>query len=72
VVIINGQELLYHRISKQSSGEVLDGPRPNGLGMSRAAILDRESCRADSSLQNASDRGAAKRRRLHARVGRQS
>ena len=35
---------------------------PNGLGMSRAAILDRESCRADSSLQNANDLGAAKRR----------
>ena len=37
----------------------------NGLPISRAALLDRESCRADSSLQNSSDLGAAKRRRLH-------
>ena len=48
----------------------LDGARPNGLGMSRAAVIEREGGRADSNFQNATDLGAAQRRRLHARVGR--
>ena len=43
----------------------------NGLGMSRAAPIEREGDRANSRFQNADDLGAAKRRRLHARVGRQ-
>ena len=51
---------------------VLDGLRANGLGMSRAAPIDREGTRADSSFQNADDLGAAQRRRLHARVGPQA
>jgi hypothetical protein len=45
VVIINGQELLYHRFSKHSSREVLDGPRPNVL---------RFSCRRGALHQKAS------------------
>ena len=44
----------------------------NGLGISRAAPLDRESCRADSSHQNRTDLVDAQRRRLHARVGRRT
>ena len=39
------------------------------MPISRAAPLDRESHRADSSVQNSSDLGAAQRRRLHGRVG---
>jgi len=31
--------------------------RPNGLHISRAALLDRESNRAENNLQNASDLG---------------
>jgi hypothetical protein len=38
---------------------LLDGKalmtRPNGLGISRAAPIDRESCRANTSLQNSND-----------------
>lgn len=30
-------------------------PKPNGLGMNRAAVLDRESCRTDTSRQNRPD-----------------
>ena len=48
----------------------IDKP-PNGLGMSRAALIDRQGGRADSTCQNAADLGAAQRRRIHARVGRQ-
>jgi hypothetical protein len=32
---------------------------PNGLPISRAALLDRQSNRAENNLQNASDLGAA-------------
>jgi hypothetical protein len=39
--------------------------------MSRAALIDRQGGRADSTFQNAADLGAAQRRRLDAHVGRQ-
>jgi len=43
--------------------------RPNGLGISGGAPIDREGFRAESRFQNGPDLVAAKRRRLHARVG---
>ena len=43
---------------------------PNGLRITRAALVDRKSARAKSYLQNRRDLAAAKRRRVHARVGR--
>jgi len=43
---------------------------PNGLPISRAAVIDRESCRAEATFQNRYDLGAAKRRRLDGLVGR--
>jgi hypothetical protein len=42
---------------------------PNGLPITRAARLDRESGQAKSSVQNRPDLGAAQRRRVHGRVG---
>jgi hypothetical protein len=36
--------------------------RPNGLPITRAAPIDRESNRAESNFQNADDLGAAQRR----------
>ena len=47
---------------------VKGGPKSGG----QSIPLDRESCRADSSHQNANDLGAAQRRRLHSRVGRRA
>jgi hypothetical protein len=44
--------------------------RPNGLGFSGGALIDREGNRADSIFQNRADLGGAKRRPLQARVGR--
>jgi len=41
---------------------------PNGLPITRAAPIDRESDRVDTSLQNADDLGAAQRRRVHGLV----
>jgi len=43
--------------------------RANGLGFSGGAVIDRESYRADSCLQNSNDLVGAKRRPLQARVG---
>jgi len=45
---------------------------PNGLRVSRAASIDRDELRAESNFQNATDLGAAKRRRLHALVSPQA
>jgi len=45
--------------------------RPNALPLSCAAILDRESVRADSSFQNGRDLRAAQRRQLQRHVRRQ-
>jgi hypothetical protein len=42
---------------------------PNGLGITRAAPIDRDDGRIESSFQNRHDLGATKRRRVHARVG---
>ena len=44
--------------------------RPNGLGISGGALLDREDGRADTSVQKSTDLVGAERRPLHARVGR--
>ena len=46
-----------------------DGPPPNGLAHSRTAHIDQESLRAEVSLQNRRDLGAAQRRRLQRCVG---
>ena len=45
--------------------------RPNGLRVSRAAPIDREGFWRESNFQKSYDLAAAKRRRLHAPVGRQ-
>ena len=42
--------------------------RSNGLAFSCAAPIDRESCRAESCLQNRYDLGAAQRRQLKRHV----
>ena len=44
--------------------------RPNGLGISGGAPIDRYGCRAGSDRQKSPDLGGATRRPLHARVGR--
>src|SRR6266487_1414238 len=46
--------------------------RPNGLPITRAALIDREDCRAKSSIQNRRDLGAAQRRQVEALIGRRS
>jgi len=43
----------------------------NGLGISGGAPIDRYCCWADSNLQKSDDLAGAKRRPLHAHVGRQ-
>lgn len=43
---------------------------PNGLALSRAALISREHGQSDSGCQNAVDLVAALRRRLQRRVGR--
>jgi hypothetical protein len=45
--------------------------RPNGLALSRAAPIDQKWVGSEASFQNASDLGAAKRRRFQRLVGRQ-
>ena len=45
--------------------------RPNGLGFSGGALIDREDHRTDPSFQNRPDLIGATRRPLQARVGRQ-
>ncbi len=45
------------------------GRGPNGLRFTRAAAIDREYGWAESGFQNRADLGAAKRRRVQARVG---
>ena len=45
---------------------------PNGLGISGGAPIDRYDCRDASDLQKSDDLVGAKRRPLHARVGRRS
>ena len=47
-----------------------DVSSPNGLGISGGAPVDRENGRADSNLQKSDDLAGAKRRPLHALVGR--
>ncbi len=44
---------------------------PNGLPITRAALLDREDIVADSNAQNRPDLVDAQRRRVHGRVSRQ-
>jgi hypothetical protein len=43
--------------------------RPNALGISGGAPIDREGCWADSHFQKSSDLAGAERRPLHALVG---
>jgi hypothetical protein len=44
--------------------------RPNGLPISRAALIDWYTCKHKTTLQNANDLEAAQRRRLDGRVRR--
>ena len=44
--------------------------RPNGLGISGGAPIDRYDCHDASDFQKSADLVGAKRRPLHARVGR--
>jgi len=60
--------VLYHR----RKGRTYIGNRlwrPNALGISGGAPVDREGGRVDSRFQNRADLGGAKRRPLHALVG---
>jgi len=47
---------------------VFDGCGPTGLGISGGALIDRDGCQADSSLQKSDDLVGAERRPLQRRV----
>src|SRR5262245_21730402 len=61
-VFIVWREYSMHYVTNKWTN--VDEPAPNGLGISRAAPLDRKITWAESRFQKRPDLGAAQRRRL--------